>query len=108
MMVVDANPADKLYVRWVSDYPPYTANSRLLVDDVKGLPQKGLKGTEISFDAGRCEKFAMGGMEHDLVVIVADRKFRPSSDSFDSVFRFNLVENGGSYAMLGWNLVNCP
>jgi len=100
--VVDPNPADKLYVRWVSDYPPFTARSRLLVDDVEGRPQ----GPPISFEGSRCEKFAMG-MEHELVVIVSDRKFRPY-DQFTSDFRFNLVEGGGTPIMMAWDLVNCP
>lgn len=105
VVVTDPNPADRLYIRWVSDYPPYTANSRLLQDE-EGRLQTGPEGTEISFEASRCEKFALG-MEHELVVIVSDRKFFPY-DQFTSEFRFNLVEGRGTPIMMGWDLVNCP
>ena len=105
--VVDPNPNDTLYVRWVSDYPPFTqSDTRLLVDDPNGMAQRNPEGTEIPYVATQCKDFAPG-TEHTLVVIVSDRKFRPYNQ-FTGDFRYNIVEGTATAIMTGWRIINCP
>jgi hypothetical protein len=105
--VVDPNPGDLLYVRWVSDYPPFTqSDTRLIVDDPNGMSQTGTQGTDIVYRTTQCKDFAPGA-DHQLVVIVSDRKFR-KYDQFSSEFRYNLVEPDATAIMTGWSIINCP
>lgn len=120
-VVGDQNLSDTLYVRWVSDYPPFATNvSKVLSDalDGQGLPippstpQAELR-QEIHFPA-RCDGFAPGMQQHRLVVIVSDRPFLKAG-TFSGDLRYNRVaarDNADQSPvtfpiMVGWNVI-CP
>jgi hypothetical protein len=117
--VGDQNPEDTLYVRWVSDYPPYTQGvSKILIDGDDGVgkpipPSRTEIRPPINFNT-RCQEF-VPGMEHTLAVIVSDRPFRPASQPFNGdPLRYNLVGTAAGGApvttfvlMTGWTIQGC-
>jgi hypothetical protein len=99
--VIDPNPFDTLYVRWVSDYPNFqSAYSRLL--------QEGQVGSEavVSYRVPiSCETFsAAAPLPHRLVVIVADQPFKKpdQADNFDN--KYNSTEKPTVVIMGGWTV----
>ena len=112
VQVADPNPGDTLYVRWVSDYPPFTQAASLLLKEMT-LPPQGTPATEIKYDTSLPNSMAclqlLPGLEHRLVVIVSDRPFLSTEQFNNSPFRFNLPATMGvtSTIMQGWS-VTCP
>ncbi|MEP6653618.1 MAG: hypothetical protein ABJA82_09685 [Myxococcales bacterium] len=122
VVVGDQNLGDTLYVRWVSDYPPFAINvSKVLSEGANGTglaivptpkPTTELR-PDILFSA-RCESFAPGMQQHRLVVIVADRPFLKAG-TFDDGLRYNRVAAQSNPeqspvtnpTMAGWD-VKCP
>ena len=112
--VADPNSGDLLYVRWVSDYPPFTqADSKLLVTPpvVMGMMVGAHQGTIITYELGSpnlstCRELPAG--DHKLVVIVWDRPFLPSDQfNIDPAHRYNATVSGTAPIMAGWS-VTCP
>jgi hypothetical protein len=105
----DPNPADILYVRWASDYPPFTQARSRVID--QSMVRQDLPQTEIIYkaiDPMPCEKFAPG-MEHKLVVIVSDRPFVPTGVFSTRPDRFNAVEGDATIPIMrGWIVQGCP
>lgn len=104
--VRDRNPLDKLYARWVSDYPDFEeAFSKLLLaeDKVAG------GSDDVTFTYGQvpadCANFApRQDPNHRLVVFVSDRPFLPPADSnpdrpYDSTKGDAVTITGG------WNII---
>jgi hypothetical protein len=80
LTVTDPNPGDTLHVRWLADYPPFSAtNTRLLQEDTvpastTGMPQQ----TSVSRPIG-CRTSPLSALpSHQVMAIVADRPFLPS------------------------------
>lgn len=120
--VGDQNLGDTLYVRWVSDYPPFLANaSKVLSDAPDGLgrpippnpptTRQPEVRPPIEFMV-QCEGFAPGMSVHRLVIIVSDRPFL-KAPTFSGDLRYNRVGTRAddlpvTYPiMAGWNVV-CP
>jgi hypothetical protein len=75
--VTDPNPFDKIYVRWVSDFPPYSnLKSKLLATSATAqnaiIPPFQVQSACVEFRQGTPSP-------HQLVVIVADREFEDLS-----------------------------
>jgi hypothetical protein len=129
--VIDPNPDDILYVRWVSDYPPFVQGvSKLIIDGVTLLPSPvrkdsnpsgvvGFNDRATEYDAGpkatgpACGDFTRfdTGADHKLVVIVSDRPFL-SPLLNNSTFRYNQVQGDPNFTlppiMAGWTVERCP
>lgn len=120
IQVGDQNLDDTLYVRWVSDYPPYTAGiTKVVVEgaDSQGLPLPPTSPRgEVRFIPAyktRCEDF-FPGSTHSLAVIVSDRPLSPSNQPFGGDLRYNLVPKNPmnqpvTYPLMtGWTIEGCP
>lgn len=119
IQVGDQNLDDTLYVRWVSDYPPYTPGiSKIVVDGADGegllLPPTSPPGEIRGIPAykTRCEDF-FPAATHSLTVIVSDRPFLPSNQPFGGDLRYNLVPRNAmnqpvTYPLMtGWTIEGC-
>lgn len=76
---VDPNLSDDLHVEWIADYPPYTANTRSLIQP-QTLPHSMTATTPVQQDSSvmvDCahSNLAPGLTQHQIMVIVADREF---------------------------------
>lgn len=103
----DPNPLDKLYVRWVSDYPLYSqASSRLL--ETKDGVTLGDGDTSVVYGPipADCHDFSSPGQtaNHRLVVIVADRPFKEPGDAENPLFRYNAATDKAQPIMAGWTV----
>ncbi|MEO5768655.1 MAG: hypothetical protein ABIS92_09925 [Polyangia bacterium] len=118
----DPNLDDTLYVRWISDYPPFAINvSKVLSDGANGTglaivptPKAPTKLRPEIFFPASCESFSPGMQQHRLVVIVADRPFLRAG-TFDDGLRYNRVAAQSNTdqspvtnpIVAGWNVI-CP
>jgi len=111
--VRDPNPGDTIYIRWASDYPLWSPQSRLLQSSTFPPPPKNNKQVEVndSFTVTpTCDAFA-AGMTHTLVVIVSDRPFVQPENAADQLNRYNepVVSSAVTVPiMAGWNVIQCP
>jgi hypothetical protein len=112
--VTDANVRDTLYVRWVSDYPLATADSRILTD-VKTIPPSpdGKQHfTVVSYQTD-CAALAPGLTTHRIEVIVADRPLKKPDDvtipPSARNLRFEVVDadDGVHVTTASWILIGC-
>jgi hypothetical protein len=130
--VIDPNPGDTLYVRWVSDYPPFVQGvSKLLTDGVTLPPIPPPKGSNTSgvaavgdraaeYDAGpkatgpACGDFRQGapGADHKLVVIISDRPFLSPDVFTNRMDRYNVVSGDPNFTVppivAAWTVQGCP
>lgn len=113
--VTDANVRDTLYVRWVSDYPLATADSRVLTDvkTVAPSPDGKQHFTVLSYQTD-CAALAPGLTTHRIEVIVSDRPLKkpddPSIDSSSFNLRFEAVDAGDRslhVTTASWVLIGC-
>jgi len=113
--ITDANPRDTLYVRWVSDYPLATADSRVLTDVRTFAPSSDGKvhATRVTYQTD-CAALAPGLTVHRIEVIVADRPLKKPDDpslSDSANYRFEVVDapNDSSTHVItaAWLLVGC-
>ena len=81
--VSDPNPSDNLHVRWISDYPPYSPNSRLLktVDPPNAASSNSPPAyvTDLTVDCS-LSNLALGLTQHQITVVIADRDFLPADN----------------------------
>jgi hypothetical protein len=80
--VSDPNVGDDLVVRWILEYPPYTAGrTRVLRDDpfTHSADGKELQQPSKTPDLG-CLYLAQGISSHPITALVADRPFLDSPD----------------------------
>ena len=121
--VVDPNPQDVLYVRWLSDYPPYTQFVTALVqsnDGMSGMSQDPqLGGVKLLYDTGGapgspkktpCNDFVTHGpANHTLALVVSDRPFLPPDQAPNPDYRYNAIAAGNSdVAIMEVWTVSCP
>jgi len=113
--VTDANVRDTLYVRWVSDYPLATADSRVLTDVKPFGPSTEGKQNYVSDSYQTdCAALAPGLTTHRIEVIVSDRPLKkpddPSIDSTSFNFRFEAVDADDRslhVTTASWVLIGC-
>jgi hypothetical protein len=108
VVVTDPNVADDLYVRWIIDYPPDSANTRVLVSSLKiahsvdGRPLNQPVTVTIDCVLGGLAKIA----QHQVLVVVADRPFLPPQPPQNVLA---LVEDPGFAVQASWTLnLECP
>jgi hypothetical protein len=80
IMFFDPNAGDDLYVRWIGEYPPYSATSRVLGGDIK-VPHS-VNGEALHSSASfpvTCF-YLSRTMQHAITVLVSDRPFWAPSD----------------------------
>jgi hypothetical protein len=127
--VSDPNLADKLSVRWVANYPPYTPNATKLIAESQATALPIVKSSDsvplISFKspALTCEMFPLS-TEKTLVAVVSDRGFLGADVQFDPItgqmldraHRYNYKNDGDrvarkgssqSLVMVGWTIGGC-
>lgn len=87
--LADPNPGDQLSLRWLFNYPPFSATSRLSLPEV--LPPS-IGGGEVRTRVARikptCFRDVVGGPQHRVMLLVSDRGFdEPTSVElpFDNV-----------------------
>lgn len=105
--VADPNPFDKIYVRWISDYPPYSPLKSKLLYDGSGTPD-----AIIRFQVpASCDIFQSGTPSpHRLLVVVADRefKFKEPAQADNPEYPFESIKDKAGFSIeAGW-LVSCP
>lgn len=72
----DANTQDKLYLRWLIDYPPYQPDVYQLAHELTLAPEGKVARSGTSF-APNCtdDQLATGTASHRLLLAVSDRPF---------------------------------
>jgi hypothetical protein len=90
----DPNAQDKLYYRWIVDYPPYsTGISRLALEGVQPGANKAVR--DAIYFAPNCNDVAHGFSDHRLLLAATDRPFLSedtSQGNLDAVGSGFLVE----------------
>lgn len=104
--VDDPNIGDELFVRWIADFPPYTENSRPLGDDVRVPPPA--VGT-LRPDVSRTIDCVLHSLvknvpTHHIMVVVADRKFRPPDQETDLDRKLTSLPKDAPRAEAHWTL----
>lgn len=95
--VVDIN-GDKIWLRWVINYPPYTAGS---TNDYKQETVVPSVAATISISC----KDVLAAADRNLVVIASDKGFAASAGGD---FRYHLQEDGTlATTISGWRLRGC-
>lgn len=88
--LADPNPGDTLYLRWVFNYPEFTAASRF---SLSGMLSPSLGRGEVRTPVARieptCFRDFVGAPDHRVMLIVSDRPFddasAPTNLPFDNV-----------------------
>ena len=99
----DPNPADHLYIRWISDYPPVSGITRLVWEQDQ---PNAVGGVEFTYKPNRCEAFSQGS-SHRLYVVVSDRPFLDANDPalVNFALPYNQVEGQGTSPLTGsWGI----
>ena len=126
--VSDPNTGDKLAVRWVANYPPYTPNATKLLAQSNPTPipipdpPDSLPILRVMSPVLTCDMFPVS-TEKTLVAIVSDRDFLKDDVQFDPVtgqmldraHRYNYKNDGAppnkgssqSLVMVGWTIGGC-
>jgi hypothetical protein len=110
--VSDANGKDDLHVRWIADFPPFTAETRILVDDElvthrnDGQPLVQSVSVTPSCAVHDLAKIA----QHQIMAVVADRAFDDSQlPAGAPVDLTRLRGQGGLEVTATWTLdLECP
>lgn len=75
--VEDPNAEDKLFLRWIIDYPPFTLGTSMVVPTESILPLAD--GSPRPFPESRNKTFSCASLRplprHQIMVIVSDRQF---------------------------------
>jgi hypothetical protein len=80
IMFTDPNAGDDLYVRWIGEYPPYSATSHVLSDNkishsVNGEPLHQSASLNVT-----CFTLLARTAQHQITVLVSDRPYWDPSD----------------------------
>ncbi len=105
LTVSDPNLGDTLYVRWISDYPPYSDDSRQLGDLIEIAPPADGKPARAPMRfSPSCvvHSIARGLTRHRIMVAVSDRKFLPEQTSPE--LPFTLVPPDAHLIVGTWTL----
>jgi hypothetical protein len=104
--VSDLNVEDDLSYRWIADYPPYTDNTRRLSDD--GTISHSADGKtlqqDISVTPDCVSNMLAKTPRHQIMVIVADRKFEPLQATPTQPIDFARVPTGAGKVIATWTL----
>ncbi|HVR63445.1 MAG TPA: hypothetical protein VMU50_16205 [Polyangia bacterium] len=102
----DPNLSDTLYVRWLADYPPFSANSRILSSpaplapsQTATTPQK--QETSVTVDCN-VSNLALTLTQHQIMVIIADRDFLTNNQTQDH--RLTALPEDAGYVEAHWML----
>jgi hypothetical protein len=104
--VDDPNVADVLYVRWIADFPPFNDSSRRLGDDVKlPPPATGMFRPDVVLNVD-CTLHALARTTttHQIMVVVADRPFRPPDQETSLDRKLTSLPIGAPRAEAHWTL----
>jgi hypothetical protein len=110
----DPNRQDTVYVRWVSDYPPFTgADSKLLFEGRFPPPRDVLVQARFNVERGEVDCVGFSpfppGATHRLALIVSDRPFLNPNDAPNTAYQFNAVELDATVAQMAtWIITDCP
>ncbi len=111
IMFFDPNPGDDLYVRLIGEYPPYSATSHALQDDIK-VPHS-VNGETLHSSIPltvTCFAALARTAQHAITILVSDRPFwDPSDPSAPTNLESVLVQNTPNtlVAQANW-LLNMP
>jgi hypothetical protein len=105
----DSNLSDTLTAKWVSNYPPYNANSRLLsTQETNGVDRATQPDVTFSWSV-TCSDFPPAA-ENSLAVIVSDRGFLDAipASAIDPQHPYNFDSSGHAIlVMTGWRITGC-
>jgi hypothetical protein len=80
--VTDPNASDDLYIRWIAEYPPYTINSIILLNEPVSHAANGERLHSPQAIAISCQyPLARTITLHTLMALVSDRPFLQVPDS---------------------------
>jgi hypothetical protein len=110
VIVADPNPGDTLSVRWVSDYPIYTARrtNPIQEQDMKQVADPVTPDAHFTVTLNCVDDFAGGG--DTLAVIASDRGFASDLATVQNPeWRYNYDSNGELTLVMGsWIITGCP
>jgi hypothetical protein len=110
LRISDPNLGDNLHVRFISDFPPFTSNTRVLQPDL--LIPHHADGTPLSEPVSQiigCQRSTLSTLpSHQIMAIVADRGFLDSPPP-PATPDLGLLPSGGLKAVAVWILdQECP
>jgi hypothetical protein len=110
LTISDPNLGDDLHVRFISDYPPFTSNTRVLEPDLV-IPHLagGMPLSQSVSEIIGCKRSALSNLpSHQIMAIVADRGFLESPPA-PAATDLGLLPSGGLKAVAVWILdQECP
>lgn len=107
VVLADANTQDKLYLRWLIDYPPYQSDAHQLAHELTLAPEGKATRSPTSF-APNCtdDHLAAGTASHRLLLTVSDRPFVAATEGEGSL---DQVSAGGLRVQAMWPFtLTCP
>jgi hypothetical protein len=108
IMFFDPNAGDDLYVRWIGEYPPYSATSHVIHDAMVPHPLNG-QHSSLPFSV-TCFDLLARTAQHAITVLVSDRRFwDPSNPAAPTDLEAVLIQNteNTQVAQANW-LLNLP
>jgi hypothetical protein len=77
--LADQDTGDTLYVRWIIDYPPYSADTVGALEDSEPGGDSVVRSAEIF--APDCDHVSNGTSSHQLMLAASDQAFEADLDS---------------------------
>jgi hypothetical protein len=109
VVVSDPNSQDRLWVRWIADYPPHTADSQIMGSDMMVFPAAGWTqqgpGQSVGFNV-ECERYSLAALDRNRIYFaVSDRPFRqPDSQPQNDDYKFTAVPPDAKMVTVTWVL----
>jgi hypothetical protein len=104
----DPNVSDTLYVRWIADYPPYSAQVTRPIGDRELAPSpdgKPSRSPDSVTPNCSLHVIARGLTQHKIYVAVSDRKFLdPRDPSVPADFQLTTAPKDACVVIGGWLL----
>jgi hypothetical protein len=112
VVVSDPNAEDDLHIRWIADFPPSTADTRVMISDelIPHRPDGKVIDVTVSLTPD-CLTHALATiLQHQIMVVVADRPFDDSPPPAGmSVDLTKLADPDGREVIATWTLdLECP
>ena len=110
LRVGDQNIGDQLFIRWLIDYPAYSAASRIGRDDRAPTTGEAFRGPVAFVPDCRDHNIARELPEHRVTASISDREFLPQTGSVPSEARFDSVPEGAHRLRVTWTFkqLECP
>jgi hypothetical protein len=107
---IDPNLADTLYVRWIIDYPPYTANTLVLPTGTQSLTPPGQATISQPITCTFNNVLAPSvDSKHKLELIVGTQDFVANTCGISNANCLDEIVGGGPVARAAWTIVmSCP